>query len=34
MLNKIAVKNISEEMYPITNEMINELINKIDEEIR
>lgn len=34
MLNKISVKNISEELYPITNEMIQELINQVKEEIK
>jgi hypothetical protein len=34
MLNKISVKNISEELYPITNETIETVINQMDEEIK
>lgn len=33
MLNKISVKNISEELYPITNETIETVIYQMEEEI-
>lgn len=33
MMRKIDAKNISEELYPVTNETIGELIRKMDDEI-
>jgi hypothetical protein len=33
MMKKIDAKNISEELYPVTNETIAELIRKMDGEI-
>ena len=32
-MNKINAKNISEELYPVTNETIQALLRKMDQEI-
>lgn len=33
MMRKIDARNITEELYPVTNETIGGLIRKMDEEI-
>lgn len=33
ILNTISVKNTAEELYPISNEVMDSLIAKIEEEI-
>lgn len=33
MMRKIDAKNITEELYPVTNETIEVLIMKLDQEI-
>lgn len=33
MMNKISLKSVSEENYPITNETIHRLLSDLDDEI-
>lgn len=33
MLNKLSVKNLTEELYPVSNEVIDKMVNDIDDEI-
>jgi hypothetical protein len=33
MLNSIAAKNISEDLYPVSNEIMQEELNKIKRDI-